>query len=107
MPLRRYHTPSFVRQTSSASIFPPLVSIITGLPPCRVPIPGPLVETGSLVARVWAVAGCDGDAFGGATMDGDGDGEGETSGDGDGVAGGGVTGSTVTGDSVAAEAFCG
>ena len=106
MPLRRYHTPSFVRQTSSASIFPPLVSIITGLPPCRVPIPGPLVETGSLVARVWAVAGCDGEAFGDGAIDGDGDGEGETSGDGDGVAGGGATGVTVTVDSVAAEAFC-
>ncbi len=108
MPLRRYHTPSFVRQTSSASIFPPLVSIITGLPPCRVPIPGPLVETGSLVARVWAVAGCDGGVgFADVAIDGDGDGEGETSGDGDGVAGGGAMGSTVTGDSVAAEAFCG
>src|SRR5215213_21958 len=94
MPLRRYHTPSFVRQTSSASIFPPLVNIITGLPPWRVPIPGPLVETGSLVARVCAVAGCDGDDFGvGAT---DGDGEGETSGDGDAVVvGGGPTGSTL------------
>lgn len=107
MPLRRYHTPSFVRQTSSASIFPPLVSIITGLPPCRVPIPGPLVETGSLVARVWAVAGCDGEAFGDGAIDGDGDGEGETWGDGDGVAAGGATGVTVTGDSVAAEALCG
>ena len=85
MPLRRYHTPSFVRQTSSASIFPPLVSIITGLPPCRVAIPGPLVETGSLVAPVWAVAGCDGEAFGDGAIDGDGDGEGESSGDGDGV----------------------
>ena len=107
MPLRRYHTPSFVRQTSSASIFPPLVSIITGLPPCRVAIPGPLVETGSLVARVWSVADCA--AFGDGAMDGDGDGdgEGETAGDGDGVAGGVATGSTVTGDSVAAEVFCG
>src|SRR3569832_1596892 len=111
MPLRRYHTPSFVRQTSSASIFPPLVNNITGLPPCRVPIPGPLVETGSLVARVWAVAGCEGEAFGDGAMDDDGDGEGETSGDGDavagGVAGGGATDPTVTGDGVAAEAFCG
>src|SRR6185436_8943985 len=87
IPLRRYHTPSFVRQTSSASIFPPLASIITGLPPCRVPIPGPLVDTGSLVARVWAVAGCDGGVcFGDGPMDGAGDGEGETSGDGAGVA---------------------
>ena|ERR1041385_7269878 len=105
MPLRRYHTPSFVRQTSSASIFPPLVSIITGLPPCGVPIPGPLVETGALVARVWSVTDCA--ALGDGAMDGDGDGEGETAGDGDGVAGGGATDSTVTGDSVAAEAFCG
>ena len=59
------------------------------------------------MARVWAVAGCDGDAFGGGTIDGDGDGEGETSGEGDVVAGGGATDSTVTEDSVAAEAFCG
>ena len=82
MPLRRYHTPSFVRQTSSASIFPPVVSIITGLPPCRVPIPGPLVETGSLVERV-----CDVASFSDGRGDGeiDGEGDGETSGDGDDV----------------------
>src|ERR1044071_2556812 len=104
MPLRRYHTPSFVRQTSSASIFPPLVSIITGLPPCRVPIPGPLVETGSLVARVWSVADCE--TLAGGVMADDGDGEGETAGDGDGVAGGGAAGVVVTGGSGAAEAFC-
>ena len=103
MPLRRYHTPSFVRQTSSASIFPPLVNIITGLPPCLFPIPGPLVETGSLVARVWAVTDCDGDDFGDGASEGDGDGEGDTSGDGDGVAGVVATGSVVTEDSVAAE----
>ena len=101
MPLRRYHTPSFVRQTSSASIFPPLVNIITGLPPCLFPIPGPLVETGSLVVRVCAVDDCDGDGFGDGETDGDG--EGETAGDGDGVAGDGATGSAVTGGSVAAE----
>src|SRR6185436_9038688 len=83
IPLRRYHTPSLVRQTSSASIFPPLVSIITGLPPWRVPIPGPLVETGSLVARVCAVE-IDGEAFG------DAEGEGEGDGDGEGATGGGV-----------------
>ena len=106
MPLRRYHTPSFVRQTSSASIFPPLVSMITGLPPCRFPIPGPLVETGSLVARVWAVESFSGEGFGDADSDGDGDGEGETSGDGV-VAGVGATGVTAIGGSVAAEAFCG
>ena len=81
MPLRRYHTPSFVRQTSSASIFPPLVSIITGLPPCRVPIPGPLVETGSAVERVWAVATFSGDGRGDEAIDGDG----EADGDGDAV----------------------
>ena len=87
MPLRRYHTPSFVRQTSSASIFPPLVSIITGLPPCRVPIPGPLVETGSPVERVCAVENFSVDGRGDGAMDGEGDGE--TSADGDGVADGG------------------
>ena len=58
------------------------------------------------MARVWAVAGCDGDDFGDGAMDGDGDGEGETSAEGVGVAGGGATDSTVVGDSVAAEAFC-
>jgi hypothetical protein len=91
IPLRRYHTPSFVRQTSSASIFPPLVSSITGLAPCRVPIPGPLVETGSLVARVCAVE-IVGEAFGDAEGEGKGkgDGEGEGTGDGDGGAGNGV-----------------
>ena len=77
MPLRRYHTPSFVRQTSSASIFPPLVSIITGLAPCRVPIPGPLVETGSAVDRVWAAASFSGDGRGDAAVDGDGEGDGD------------------------------
>ena len=89
IPLRRYHTPSLVRQTSSASIFPPLVSIITGLPPCRVPIPGPLVETGSPVARVCAVE-IDGEAFGEAEGEGDGEGPGEdeATGDGDGDAAG-------------------
>lgn len=92
MPLRRYQMPSLVRQTSSASIFPPLVSSITGLPLWRVPIPGPLVETGSLEARVCDVVSCDGDDFGEGAMDGDGDGEGETSGDGDGAAGIGAVG---------------
>ena len=62
------------------------------------------------MARVWAVAGCDGEVgFRDGATDGDGEGEGETSGDGavaGGVAGGGATDSTVTGDSVAAEAFC-
>ena len=107
MPLRRYQTPSFVRQTSSASILAPLVSMITGLPPWRVAMPGPLVETGSLVARVCEVGICDGDDLGDGAMDGDGEGEGETSGNGDGASGVGATGTTLTGASVAAEAFCG
>src|ERR1043165_10004309 len=106
MPLRRYHTPSFVRHTSSASIFPPLASIITGLPPCRFPIPGPLVDTGSLVARVCAVEIFSGDDRGDGASEGDGDGEGETSADGDGVAGGAATGWAEAGVSGAAEAFC-
>ena len=89
IPLRRYHTPSLVRQTSSASIFPPLVSIITGLPPCRVPIPGPLVETGSLVARVCAVE-IVGEAFGEIEGEADGDGDGEGDGEGEGATGEGV-----------------
>ena len=81
MPLRRYHTPSLVRQTSSASILPPLVSTITGLPPCSVAVPGPLVDIGSVVARV-----CD-DAVAGAIEgfgDGEGDGDGDTLAEGDG-----------------------
>ena len=104
MPLRRYQTPSLVRHTSSASILPPLVSTITGLPPCLVPMPGPLVETGSVVARE-----CD-DAVVGAIEgfgDGEGDGEGETLGDGDGSVGtttsGEATGATAVGFCVAAD----
>ena len=81
MPLRRYQTPSRVRQTSSASILPPLVSMITGFPPCRCAMPGPLVETGSEVERVCDVEMFDGELFG----DGEGEGEGETSGDGEGI----------------------
>ena len=82
--------------------------MITGLPPCRFPIPGPLVETGSLVARVWAVAGFSGDGFGDGDSDGDGDGDGEGEASGDGVvAGVGATGVTAIGGSVAADAFCG
>src|ERR1043165_1022188 len=95
IPLRRYHTPSLVRQTSSASIFPPLVSIITGLPPCRVPIPGPLVETGSPVARVCAVE-IEGEALGEAEGEGDGEGEGE----GEGEATGEGDGDGTTGEAV-------
>ena len=77
--------------------------MITGLPPCRVPIPGPLVETGSRVERVCAVETPLGEALG----EGAGDGEGETVGDGDGdgsVIGEGVgDGPTVVELSVAAE----
>src|SRR6185369_15604039 len=84
IPLRLYHTPSLVRQASSASIFPPLTSTITGLPPWRVPIPGPLVETGSLEARECAVETPLVAAFG--EGDGDGEGDGELTGEDDGVA---------------------
>jgi hypothetical protein len=84
MPLRLYHTPSLVRQTSSASIFPPLVNTITGFPPCRVPIPGPLVETGSVLARECAALGV---ALAEALGDGKGDGEADTDGEGCGIAG--------------------
>src|SRR5918994_5576073 len=80
MPLRRYQSPSLVRQTSSASILPPLVSMMTGLPPCRFPIPGPLVETGSVLERVCDVENPVGEGF----TDGEGDGDGETVGDGEG-----------------------
>ena len=76
MPLRRYHTPSLVRQTSSASILPPLVSMITGLPPGFVPIPGPLVDTGLSVVRVCEVEIPAEAVFGDGEGDGDGDGEG-------------------------------
>ena len=96
--------PSRVRQTSSASILPPLVRRITGLPPWRVAMPGPLVETGAEVARVWAVEMPDGELLGDG--EGDGDGEGETSGDGDGTVTadcGGATGVMVS--CVAAEVF--
>lgn len=51
MPARRYQMPSRVRQTSSASILPPLVKRIAGLPPSFLPMPGPLVETGATVVR--------------------------------------------------------
>lgn len=83
IPLRLYHTPSFVRHASSASIFPPLTNTITGLPPCRVPIPGPLVETGSLVERECAVETPFAAVFG--DEEGDGEGDGELSGEGEGV----------------------
>lgn len=104
MPFRRYQTPSRVRQTSSASILLPLVSMMTGLPPCRFPMPGPLVETGSLVARE-----CNAEtSVGEGLTDGDGDGEGETAGEGDGegsvtTGSAGAAGATVVGVSVAAD----
>src|SRR5688572_7538330 len=83
MPLRRYHTPSRVRQTSSASILPPLDNRITVRPPSFFPIPGPLVETGAAVARECEVAMPSRVCFGLAEGDGAGDavsvGAGETS----------------------------
>ena len=80
MPLRRYQTPSRVRQTSSASILTPLVSTMKALPPCLAAIPGPLVEIGSVEVRECEAAFAATDGFG----DGEGDGEGEATGDGDG-----------------------
>ena len=105
MPLRRYQTPSFVRQTSSASILPPLLNVITGLAPWRLPIPGPLVETGSEVARVCALEVVGAVVLGAS----EGDGEGETTGDGEGVemvAVGEAIDSGVVADSGGAEASC-
>src|SRR5262245_45932536 len=102
MPLRRYQTPSRVRQTSSASIFAPLLSSITGFVPCCAPIPGPLVETGFGVARVCAVEMFVGGVFG----DGDADGVGVVVGEGRIVTrGNGATGATVFGVCTAAEVF--
>ena len=46
MPLRRYQIPSRVRQTSSASIFPPSVKRMTGLLPFSPAVVGTPVETG-------------------------------------------------------------
>ena len=82
-----------MRQTSSASIFPPLVSRMTGLLPRLLPIPGPLVETGSTLVVVCEVAMRAGEAFG----LGEGDGEGDTDCDGDGEGGGGVSSAAATG----------
>ena len=73
MPLRRYQTPSRVRQTSSASILLPLVNTITGLPPSFFPIPGPLVEMGAAVVRECDVATRSGVCFGVAEGDGEGE----------------------------------
>jgi hypothetical protein len=77
MPFFRYQTPSRVRQTSSASILPPLVKSMTGLLPRLLP---PLVETGSRLVVVCEVATRVGDGF----AVGDGEGEGVTDGDGEG-----------------------
>ena len=75
--------------------------------PCRVPIPGPLVETGSLVARVCAVEtlAVAGFVLGVDVGDGDGDATGEGDADGGAAVGDGV-GATTVGVSVAATAFC-
>lgn len=81
MPFFLYQMPSRVRQTSSASILPPLVNRMTGLPPRLLPMPGPLVETGSTLVVVCDVATRAGDGFG----DGEGDGAGATDGEGDGT----------------------
>jgi len=67
IPSRRYQTPSFVRQTSSASILPPLVRRITGLPPSFLPKPGPLVETGMVDVFACAVTTRCAAGFGGST----------------------------------------
>ena len=76
--------------------------MMTGLPPCRFAIPGPLVDTGSVVARECEAEMPVGEGF----SDGDGDGEGETVGDGEGE-GSVITGcdeeAGATGGSVAAE----
>lgn len=69
--------------------------MIVGLPPRRVPIPGPLVDTGSTLVVVCEVATRVGEAFGDG--DGDGDGEGKTEGDGDGAGGCGISWATAIG----------
>ena len=103
MPFFRYQKPSRVRQTSSASIFAPLARMMTGLPPRLLPIPGPLVETGSTLVLEWEVAML-GDDFG--VGDGEGDGESEGDGDGEGKVSGVASGVAVTGISVEACTFC-
>src|SRR5215216_2597506 len=116
MPSRLYQTPSRVRQTSSASILPPVVNRITGRPPWRLPMPGPLVETGALVVLECEVASRSGELFGVAS--GEGDGEAISAGEGDddcdggsgvtsGFAGGFAAGSahTPSGDWISA-VFC-
>jgi hypothetical protein len=76
--------------------------MITGFAPVRDPIPGPLVDTGSVVERECEVEipGCCED-FG----DGEVDGDGETVGEGEAsiTDGAGTAGATLFGDWVAAE----
>ena len=55
MPFRRYHTPSLVRHTASASILPPLVRTITGLADDADSVRGGPVETGAIRAVGCAV----------------------------------------------------
>ena len=55
IPSRRYQIPSLVRQTSSASIFPPVLNTITDLPVLP-PDSFVLVETGPVLVDEWAVA---------------------------------------------------
>jgi len=93
MPFLRYQKPSRVRQTSSASILPPLVRMIVGLLPRRVAMPGPLVETGSTLVVVCEVLTRVGEGL----ALGEGDGEGVTDGDGDGAVATGVCSTTTTG----------
>ena len=59
--------------------------MITGLPPCLCAIPGPLVDTGSSVARVCDVETEAVFAEGEGDDEGDGDGEGEGTGVGEGT----------------------
>lgn len=82
---------------------------MTGLTPCLAPIPGPLVETGAVVARECEVEIAVGAVFVEGEGDGDGEGEGETTGEGEGeinANGDGAAVVTVPGFWVAAEVFC-
>ena len=67
-------------------------------------MPGPLVETGSVVERECDVAKLAGEGF----TDGDGDGEGETAGNGEGASTTGCTGAGATtfGAGIAADVLC-
>lgn len=83
--------------------------MMTGEPPCRFPIPGPLVETGSVVERECDVTIPVGEGF--TDGDGAGDGEGEGEGDGEGKVTSGASGAvgvTVLGFVIgAADVLCG